>query len=50
LGELFAIDCDKEVDLNAINDEGVDWIILAQDMLQWLALCVLLYPFVSYGM
>jgi len=46
LGETFAIDCDNEVDLNAINDEGVDWIKLAQEVLQWLAImCTVLYPF-----
>jgi hypothetical protein len=35
---MFAIDYDNEVDINAINDEGVNWIKLAQDMLRWLAI------------
>jgi hypothetical protein len=41
LGELFAIDYEKEADLNVINDEGVDWIKLDQDLLQWLAIMAL---------
>jgi len=49
--ELFEIDYDNEVDLNSINDEAVDWIKLAQDFIQWLAIvCTVIYPFVSYGM
>jgi len=48
LGELFAIDCDGEVELNVINNDGVDWIKPAQDMLQWLAIMyTVIYPFVS---
>ena len=45
LGELFAIDYDKKAVLNVINDEGVDWIKLPQDMLQWQAImCTVIYP------
>jgi hypothetical protein len=45
LGEMFAIDYDNEADLNVIDNEGVDWIKLAQDMLQWLAIvCTVIYP------
>lgn len=51
LGELLAINYENKVDLYAISCEGVDWIKLAQDMLQCLAIrCTVTYPLVSYGM
>ena len=51
MGELLAINYESKVDLYAIRCEGVDWIKLAQDMLQCLAImCTVTYPLVSYGM